>query len=148
MKLRIFASWLVLALSASSYAGAQGEPVAVTPPGHNFGDHDIGTTDKVTFKVQNLGTAKVTSLRVRVIAPRNDYYLDQNECAGTLDLHETCNLRVAFSPVEVKTEPTKGPDKESQDKRDSEKTCSAGKHCLEISYSIPIGTHSVSASLS
>ena len=114
MKLRLFASWLALALSASSYLVAQGEPVTVAPPSHNFGDHDVGTTDKVTFKVQNLGTAKVTSLRVRVIAPRNDYYLDQNECADTLDPHETCNVRVAFSPVEVKTEPTKGPDKESR----------------------------------
>lgn len=148
MKLRIFTWWLALALSASSYLVAQGEPVTVAPPSHNFGDHDVGTTDKFNFKIQNVGTARVTSLRARVIAPRNDYYLDQNECADTLDPHETCNVRVAFSPVEVKTEPIKAPDKESQDKSDREKTGTAEKPCLAISYSIPNGTHTVSASLS
>jgi hypothetical protein len=147
IRLRILASWIALALSASSYLVAQGEPVTVVPLSHNFGEHDVGTTDKFTFKIQNVGTARATSLRVRVVAPRNDYYLDQNECADTLDLHETCNLQVAFSPVEVKTEPTKGAEKESQDKSDGEKICAAEKPCLAISYAIPNGTHTVYASL-
>jgi Putative Ig domain len=102
-KLSAIALCIVLMSILSSQAFAETEPLAITPNTYDFKDHDIGTTDKTIFKIQNQGTSKLTVMRVWIAGSANDYFIDQNDCDKTLDSREFCSVTVGFSPVDDRT---------------------------------------------
>src|SRR5207245_5530811 len=81
----------LLAVAALDTEGrAETPPLVLAPGSYDFKDHDIGSTDKTMFKLQNSGTTKITVSRIWIGASRNEFFIDQNPCERKLDPQESC----------------------------------------------------------
>lgn len=102
-KLSAIALCTALMTVLSSQVFAETGTLTITPNTYDFKDHDIGTTDKTIFRVQNQGTSKLAVIRVWIAGSANNYFVDQNACDKTLDPRESCNVTVGFAPLDDRT---------------------------------------------
>ena len=68
--------------------------VRFTPNAHDFGTHDIGTTAKVSFALENQGKLQLNLQSISIQGSNPDFFVVQNDCPRSLAAKKTYTVVV------------------------------------------------------
>src|SRR5262249_486569 len=111
---KAFIALAIVSVAVLPSAWASDAPaVRFTPNAHDFGTHDIGTTAKVSFVLENQGKSQLNLQSISIKGSNPDFFVVQNDCPRSLAPKKACTVVVGFSPTtDRRVEPNNAPDLE------------------------------------